>query len=454
MSYSGAIDSTHIFLPKDELNSPPERLRSLFTLVSKYNSLQTVKIYEETKDMFGFPRYYRNFKDLVKEYKDLRSCGGKVDFGIRSTLRSRQRPVVEQFKEHVNASKTGFLLVAPTGSGKTVILLNFLSILGRTALVVVPRERIVRQWIERAVEHTTLKESDIGIAQQNRCDFQGKKLVVGMIHSLAKDRYPEEFKQWPGVVVWDEVHVTSAKTFSKTLSLFPSKYRIGASATPERADGLEQAFGLSLAEITLQMSGGVEVTPRILMREYLADRIPGRLSFIRDPLSRRGVIITALANDLKRNVLLALYVKKLNDSGRRTLLLSDRKEQLRNIRDILISRYGFKNEDIGIFIGGVNDAEAKRILENSPIVLATYGVASMAVDVPDLSGLVFGTPLSRVTQPVGRILRRHGGKKQPIVVDLIDLTYRETRWWANQRKKDYVSLGADLTKVSSKPRNS
>lgn len=69
-------------------------------------------------------------------------------------------------------------------------------------LVVVHKEFLMSQWVERIEEY--LPGAKVGIAQQDQCDFEGKHIVVGMVHSLAKGRYPEAFYRHFGLVFVDE----------------------------------------------------------------------------------------------------------------------------------------------------------------------------------------------------------------------------------------------------------
>lgn len=446
MRFSRVIDSTHLFVPKTELTEDLEVLRARFTIKPRFENLSPVPIYRETATHFGFPRHWRDFHPESAVYENRRSQGSPISFSMVYPPRPRQAPLLELFDKALLLGSTGFLLQAPTGSGKTYLMLAMLSKLQRTALIVVPREHIVTQWVERICEHTSLPKEAIGIVQQNRCEYEGKALAVGMIHSLVKDKYPESFKKWPGVVVIDEVHVTGAETFSRVVAMFPSLYRIGASATPERPDGMDPVFRLSIGETIIRMPGTTDVLPRVAMIEYDGSRTTRseKLSFVQEAIFRRGVLISALSEDFARNVLLASYVHRTAKSDRRTLLLSDRKEQLAVLKDILVQRYGWNSNEVGIFIQETPDAARKHILTNVPIILATYGMMNMAVDVPDLSGLVFGTPQSHVTQAVGRILRQCDGKKQPVVVDIVDTAFRETVRWALKRKRLYAELGADV----------
>lgn len=446
--YSKVIDSTHLFVPLDEVDAELSELRQKLTIIPKFENLSPVKVYAEHAGYFGFPRYYADAKTLAKEYADRRADGASIAFSMRFPPRPRQVSILKQFETSLKLGRTGFLLTAPTGSGKTYMLLHMLSKLRRTALIIVPREHIVQQWIDRILEHTTLTADDIGIVKQDKCQFAGKSLVIGMIHSLSKDKYSSEFKEWPGVVVFDEIHVTGARTFSKTVPMFPARYRIGATATPKRPDGMDMVFRYALGEVLLSMSGGADIVPRVIMCDYQAKRIPTRLSIIQDKISRRGVIISAIAEDIRRNALVAFFVNKLVKSGRRTLLLSDRKQQLDEIRDILTSRYHLDYDSIGIFVQETPRAKRQAILDNCQVILATYGMMSMAVDVPDLAGLVFGTPQSQIIQPVGRILRVSDDKPEPVVVDVVDLSFRECTRWAEKRKQHYRAMRATLHNFS------
>ena len=458
MRFSRVIDSTHIFVPKAELGEDLDLLRSRFTVRPKFENLSPVHVYRETATHFGFPRHWRDLASESAVYENRRSSGSPIAFTMTYPPRPRQVPLLDLFDKALALGSTGFLLQAPTGSGKTYIMLAMLSKLQRTALIVVPREHIVTQWVERICEHTSLPRDAIGVVQQDRCEYEGKALAIGMIHSLAKDKYPESFKKWPGVVVIDEVHVTGAETFSRVVAMFPSLYRIGASATPERPDGMDPVFRLSLGETLIRMSGTTDVLPKVALVEYDGRRTTSslKLSYVNEAIYRRGVLISALAEDFSRNVLLASFVDKTARSGRRTLLLSDRKEQLAALKDLLVRRHGWKSEEIGIFIQETPDAARKHILAKAPIILATYGMMNMAVDVPDLSGLVFGTPQSHVTQAVGRVLRQCEDKKQPIVIDIVDIAFKETVRWARTRQKFYGELGADVycLKTSNVPDSS
>lgn len=447
--YSKIIDHTHIFIPKAELVRPVNELRGMFTVRSKFDPDVSCTIYRETKDYFGVPRYYLSDPKLfADEYVDKRADGFSVKFNVIHEPRERQVPVLESFRKKFDAGKTGFILSAPTGTGKTFMMLYMLSVIGRNALVIVPREYIVDQWIEMIRKHTDIPDDKIGVVQQNRCDFEGKWITVGMLHSIAMRDYGKQFKQAFGVVVWDEVHTVATEVFSRTVNILPARYRIGASATPRRKDGMDAVFKLSIGECYLSVDGVPDLVPKVVVQEYRTPLpLPRGLRYAKDAKSRYGVITSFIAEDAVRNNLIAYYICKLRESGRRVLMLTDRKSQISDVFANLTHRFGVQHVDVGIFTGSTPKISRQSIIKTSPIILATYGVMRMAVDAPDLDGLVFGTPVSDAEQAVGRILRKKSGKKRPVVVDIVDTKLEDTIKWAEKRFALYDRFGADIVKV-------
>lgn len=452
MAYSELVLTTHAFIKKNELKQPLPVLRNLFTVRSDYEKELEIPVYQETSSHFGIPLYYyKNFSNLADNILDERSRGLSVEVGMTEnfSLRENQVDLFQEFCNQLQNGRTGFLMEAPTAWGKTIVAARLIAELSVTTLVIVPREVLVEQWIDRILSVTTLSRGDIGIARQDVCDYKGKKIVIGMIHSLAKDKYPDDFRKYFGLVIWDEVHVVGAETFSRTVGMFPSYYRIGMSATPDRKDGLSDVFKLSIGQTYLKPSSGKTlVSPKVFLRSYQTKKKLAYVSKMTDAKSRRGVLISELAKDLPRNALIAVYAKKFMDSSRRVLILSDRTEQLNLLRDILVKRHGIRASSIGVFIGSTKEADRRIILQSSRIILATYGVMAMGVDVPDLRALIFATPYSDVAQSTGRILRLCEAAKEPVVLDIIDTAYFDCVRWAAVRQQYYTETAkAQLIKV-------
>ena len=439
MPYSEIRLSTHAFVPKNELTEDLDELIKSYTRTSRYEESIHIPLVKETASHFGFPLFLKDFSKETAHLKDERHQGLPIDVAMAEgfTLRDNQKPLVEQFQKLLAAGTTGWLINMPTGSGKTVCALRMLQAIGRTTLIIVPRDNLMQQWAERIQQFTNIQASEIGQAQQDICEYQGKKVVIGMIHSLAKNKYPKEFCQAFGLVIWDEVHVAAAQSFSQTLSIFAPQYRIGMSATLNRRDGLQDIYKLSIGEKVLAISAHTLLQPNVYILKYKAAKTNYKLNFIQNANFRRAKLLSTLAEDKKRNELLASHIAKIAQSGRRTVVFSERIQQLKTLHGLLCEKLGISADDVGIFTGETKEAERRSILAQSPIILATYGVMALGVDVPDLRAVIFATPQANVAQAVGRILRVNEESLDPVVLDLVDVSYQDCNFWAASRKKYY-----------------
>lgn len=251
-----------------------EKLREDLTLERKAakdfddGTPKFVNLFHETDVHFGVPRQYWAAHSVADHNYDwsLVSFGHPVEYGcaIEHTGEyHEQESAVSTFVRMFGMAKRGILegdtSVAPShvirnmggvllgkpGFGKSQVALSIMHRLGRTALVVVNKEFLMRQWIKRIEKF--LPGARVGIVREDVCDFEGKDIVVAMIHSLALDdmtgsRYPLGLYQWPGIVVVDEVHHVASETWSVLPMRFSSAFRLGLSATPSRKDGTERVF--------------------------------------------------------------------------------------------------------------------------------------------------------------------------------------------------------------------
>lgn len=68
-----------------------------------------------------------------------------------------------------------------------------------------------------------------------------------------------------------------------------------------------------------------------------------------------------------------------------------------------------------------------------------------ATDIPRMDTLVMATPKSDVRQIVGRILRPHKDKAEPLVLDVIDFSSNVFSSYWRSRRKWYLSVGAEVS---------
>jgi superfamily II DNA or RNA helicase len=463
--FSRAVLSTHLYLLREELSSRDyDRLCSDLRFTSRYGETEdAIPVYDNSRpNWFGVPLYhYTDPASVADHLEDIRSDGQFVRWKFTSEYRTGQPEVIHEFRKWREEGATGFIFEAPPAFGKTVCLLKKLEIIGRTALVVVPRSNLIKQWRERITEHTNLTEDDIGWAEGGRAVWEGKPICVGLVHTLALDRFGADFKRFFGAVVFDEVdRSVPPQTFAPVVGMFPSRYRIGASATTKRKDGLHVILEKHIGQCTIRGTPKQRMLPKILRVNFNGSS--GKVYKGSARLNRRGMILSRLANNGDRNALLARYIWLIYNSGRRCLVLSDRTLQLKVLRSLLILD-GMDPEEIGYYARkiaiprkspkekqkyeGVNDAERERAASACKIVLATYGMFAIGSDVLDLSGLVYGTPQSETEQSQGRIERPMEGKKEPVVVDVVDTYYKDSVIWAQNRLRTYRKMGLEVKTI-------
>ena len=166
-------------------------------------------------------------------------------------LRDNQTTPVNTYLQSVQTPQGGCgLLDLPCGFGKTSLSLYILSKLRKKTLVLVHKEFLFNQWIERIQQF--LPDARIGKIQGPVIDIENKDIVLGMIQSISMKEYdPEVFSSF-GLTIIDEVHHISSEVFSNTLFKLVTKYMLGLSATPKRKDGLSKVFEWYLIATGLQ----------------------------------------------------------------------------------------------------------------------------------------------------------------------------------------------------------
>jgi len=360
----------------------------------------------------------------------------EIDIQFQGKLKADQIPLVMNYIRHIE-NCSGGIIQSPTGSGKTIMAIDIMSRLKLKTLVIVPTDYLMKQWTERLLEHTNLQSKEIGICRGDICEFKNEftKVVIGMIHSLAKPgRYPESFYKEFGLCVIDEVHKLSAPTFSQSLPQFFTKYRLGMSATARRKDGLENVFFFHIGRIC-SASTKQDIKPTVFMMKY-DDEASHHEGCVWGGELSLGRYFNKLAVIDRRNNFIADAVKRMYDKGRDILILSDRIRQL-NLLQLKFKKMNVSLEDVGIFTGVVKIGLDRKIL------LATYGSAGLGADIPRLSAVVFATPRVDVEQSMGRVLRVTQDKPQ-LVLDIIDVRSSIMRKWAGVRMKYYQQVAGKL----------
>jgi superfamily II DNA or RNA helicase len=259
--------------------------------------------------------------------------------------------------------------------------------------------------------------------------------------------------------------------------MFSARTRFGVSATIERRDALQTLLTHNLGEVRAELKDKHDTS-----YVYYVEN-SSIYSWYANVSPKTGRMLSEVAEDTDRNLVLATAAKWLYDSGRTVLVLSDRIEQLEALQ-VLLSCMGVPEDESAVYTGyhtvwayrknprplrkpmdyvrgteftpviltpvkkKLSKKTKAEMLGSTPakikILLATFGMFAKGVDVPELSGGVDATPRARAEQAHGRILRVRDGKLVPIWVTLRDInSYRNDHQFA-QRVKDYAASSAEI----------
>ena len=313
------------------------------------------------------------------------------------------------------------LAVAPTGTGKTVAILNTIGNLCTTALVVVPSVVLAEQWRDEAMRHLGLEYEQIGLLKGANSDWKGKSIVIAVIHNLFLKEWSDEFKNYFGLVAWDECHKLGARVFSTTMFMFNSRYKIAVTATPSRKDGCDAIYMNYFGE------------PAVVAKAQALECDCFVIDF--PHIGTKHYWISHCKSDVKpmqwlsklpaRNEAIAKIAKTMYDSGRNVLILSKFIDHVEHLIDILVSM-GVPFEEIGQFTRSTSTGKKhgqpflEKIKKESRIIVATYTMMKEGVDIPRLDAGIEALPSADSVQAIGRIRRPFPGKRKPKWFSFVD----------------------------------
>ncbi|MFY7729319.1 MAG: DEAD/DEAH box helicase [Flavobacterium sp.] len=218
-----------------------------FTLGAPSNDLKLFPAYRESHNKFYVPHYYgvERFGPPC-QYKV--SEGVDIELAFHGAPRDYQTPVIDAFLDHCNKVKYGGgLLELHTGWGKTCAGLYILSKLKKKTIIIVHKEFLMNQWIERI--QSFLPGARIGKIQGPIIDVKDKDIVLCMLQSLISKEYDQSIINEFGFTIIDEVHHISSQSFSNSLFKLVTKYMLGLSATMDRKDGTTEVFKMFLGDV-------------------------------------------------------------------------------------------------------------------------------------------------------------------------------------------------------------
>ena len=217
---------------------------------STFNIEKYFRLIEETPEGVMIPRgFVANIVNFCKQEKisfkviDNRKKLDAVDFDSEIELLPQQELAIEKI-----ADKDFGVIVSPPGSGKTIIGLEIIAQKRQPALIIVHRQQLFDQWIERIQSFLKIPKQEIGQIGNQKFKV-GKEITVAMIQSLTRSDEISKIANSFGTIIVDECHHIPAKSFREAIVDFNSFYLYGLTATPKRKNNDEKLIYVYIGNI-------------------------------------------------------------------------------------------------------------------------------------------------------------------------------------------------------------
>ncbi|NII28159.1 DEAD/DEAH box helicase family protein [Pseudoflavitalea sp. X16] len=256
---------------------------------------------------------------------DQRKTHQLVPFSFQATLRPHQQECMEAISK-----KDMGVVVAPPGSGKTVLALKMIADKQQPSLIIVHRKQLAQQWMERIEAFLGIPQKDIGKIGQGKIKV-GERVTVATIQSLVKADL-QSLADAFGLIIVDECHHVPAETFRNAIGKFNSRYLYGLTATPFRKYNDGKLIFIHLGEIiaevrTEQLS--TTNSPEIIIRNTSLE-VPFNAK-----TDRFETLSKILIHDSERNKLILKDVVSELSKGRKIVILTGRKEHIDSLEQYL-----------------------------------------------------------------------------------------------------------------------
>ena len=384
----------------------------------------------------------RSLGFIVEKHRDYRLRiyihPSDLSYGIRV-----ERIGIDEYYGFEIDGNRRFVLGDFTVTHNTIMALKIISVLQKKTLILVHKEFLMNQWIERIADF--LPGARVGKIQGQTFDVENKDIVIGMIQTLYDKEFPANAFSSFGFTIIDEVHRIGSEQFSKTLLRIITPYMLGISATVERKDGLTRVLNMFIGEkiYTEDRENDDPVCVRAI--EYVStDPEFNEVIYDYRGNPQYSTMISKLCAYNRRSDFIVRVIADLvkENPENQIMILGQQRAILTYMFDAIVHR-GIAT--VGYYVGGMKQQHLQET-ESKQIVLATYAMAAEALDIKTLSTLVMITPKTDIIQSVGRILRvKHDN---PIVVDIVDKHDVFQKQWA-QRRRFYKKCGYRIRQTDS-----
>lgn len=368
----------------------------VYSAHDKYNQFELIRTFQNVKR--GIISIPQGRLDLIPEGHEILERRVEVPIVFpepKIHLRNQQIWVYEQVSDSC-------FINAQVGWGKTFAALHIAKKLGQKTLIVVHTIALRDQWIQEVEKLYGFTPDIIGSGKFNL----ETPIVVTNIQSIVKviDQVSDKF----GTIVIDEAHHCPANTFTLVLDKSKARYRIGLSGTIKRKDGKHIMFPDYFS-------------PTTYIPELVGETMEPRVQVIKSNILLEGGSWAQKVNNLLYDKAYQAFIVGVAQHylsiGHCVLLVAERTEFLQNCHSLL-------SDKMNLIIGETKNRE--QLLEEvrdgtKQGIVGTRQIFSEGISINALSCIILASPINNdilLEQLIGRVMRKHPGKLDPVVVDI------------------------------------
>jgi superfamily II DNA or RNA helicase len=332
-------------------------------------------------------------------------------------LRPYQSDLLDRIQQSCFSGTRSILCQLPTGGGKTILFATAVheaNQSGLKCLVLAHREELIKQAADKL---EIITNDPVGIIKAGYPANYDRDIQVASVQSLTRrlGKCPEF-----DLIVVDEAHHSTAKSYRAILNRFPHARVLGVTATPIRLDGkgfrgiFEQLIcGATVSELIA--NGSLSAYKYFATeRSMSVDGVGKRQGDFKAEEVARANPVAGLAGDVVKS-----YRDYMDEKQAVVFCLNVE-------HSIAISAHFIAAGITSAHLDGNSSpgerADVMQQFRDKQIqVLTNCALFDEGLDIPGLDGVILARPtasLSRYLQMVGRSLRVAQGKEHAIIIDL------------------------------------
>ena len=374
--------------------------------------------------------YIRDYKTKFLDNFKTEKIDYKLDLELPVVPREYQLDAVSHALSNHRA-----LLLSPTASGKSLIIYILVRYLNLKTLILVPTTSLVSQM------YNDFREYGWDVANNCHTVFAGRDkgselpVVISTWQSIYKmnQKYFEQYE----LVIGDEAHGFKSKSLTAIMTkCVNARYRIGTTGTLDGTQThklvLEGLFGkVHKVTTTKKLIDQKHLSPFTITALVL--KHPDSICHTLRDINYQQELEYLISSEARNNYIVNLA---LGMKGNTLLLFRFVEKHGKLLYDMIKEHNDSNNRKVFFVFGGTDTDTREQIRsivekESDSIIVASYGVFSVGVNIRNLHNIIFASPSKsriRNLQSIGRGLRKSKTKDIAKLFDIADdLKYKQKK---------------------------